>query len=289
MSNTSQENSPAPARLGLIAGGGEFPLLVAKEAALRGHEVFVAGLKGVTSPELEKLAAKVRLFRLGQISAPIDFFRENGVTQVALAGLIKHNSIFGGIMPDLRAGIIMARLKDMRAQTIFAALVEEFARDGLEIVNSAQYLGHLFPKAGHLTKTRPDADQMKSVALGWKAAKTLADLDIGLCACVASRMVLALEGAEGTDACIRRAGELCRQSDRKASGLVVVKVARSRQDMRFDLPVIGTGTLASLKEAGAAVLTIEAGKTLILDKENFLSAADKAGIAVLALNADGQM
>lgn len=277
------------AKLGLIAGGGDFPLLVAREAALRGHEVYAAGLKGVTSPELEKLAAKVRLFRLGQLSAPIDFFRDNGVTQVALAGLIKHNSIFGGVMPDLRAGLVMARLKDMRAQTIFAALTEEFAKEGLEMVNSAQYLSHLFPKAGHLTKSKPGSDEMKSISLGWKAAKTLADLDIGLCACVASRLVIALEGVEGTDACIKRAGELCRQSDRKASGLTVVKVARTRQDMRFDLPVIGTGTLRSLQEAGAVALAIEADKTLILDKENFLSAADKAGIAVLALNADGQM
>jgi len=271
-------------KVGLVAGAGKFPVLLAKEAVKNGHEVYVAGIKGIPQPELETVAAKVEYFPLGQVSAPLKFFRTAGVTEAALAGLIKHSSIFGGVLPDLRAAKILATLEDMRAETIFRALEKEFAKDGIALVSSSKFLGSMMAPAGVFTKAKPNDLQKRNIRLGWKVAKTLASADTGLTAVVCDMAVVALEALEGTDACIRRSGELLRQSGKgqTKSGIVVVKVARQKQDFRFDLPVIGKGTIESMKAAGAKVLAVEAKKTLVIDQAELTAMADEAGIVVAA-------
>jgi hypothetical protein len=276
-------------KIGLIAGAGKFPMLFAREASRRGYEVYIAGLTGVTAPELERDAKVMEYFRLGQLSSPIDFFLKNGVRRVAMAGLVRHSSIFGGVMPDLRAAKVLARIQDMRAETIFRAVADEFSRDGIEMASSAMFLDHLLAKPGLIAGKNPDKIAQSNMALGWKIAKALASMDVGLTVVVADMSVVALEAMEGTDACILRAGEIYKNAlagglKKGKSGLVVVKVAREKQDFRFDLPVIGKGTVESMAKAGAALLAIESGSTLIIDREEVSALADKHGITLISVD-----
>ncbi|OGS13874.1 MAG: hypothetical protein A2234_03385 [Elusimicrobia bacterium RIFOXYA2_FULL_58_8] len=275
-------------KIGLIAGAGSFPLIFAAEAKKAGREVIVAGLKGITPPEIEPYAAQISYFRLGQLSDPIDFFKKHGVTKVLMAGSVPHVSIFGGIIPDLRAARLIFRLKDKKANAILGAIADELAADDLELVNSATLLEHLLVKPGLLAGKKLSGDALKCAAFGWKAAKSLAALDIGLTVVLRDRVVLAAEAQEGTDACITRAGEILRRLRGSGSShaLLVVKVARPGQDMRFDLPVAGAPTLYTMKAAGAGTLVLEAGKTLILGMEDFLAAARDTGITILGADSE---
>jgi len=272
--------APISERIGLIAGGGSFPLLFAAEAKKAGREVFVVALNDITAKELEQYAAQTRWFRLGNVGGPIDYLRDSGVKKVLIVGSIPHVNIFGGILPDLRAAKLLFKLRDKKAGAIFTAVAEEFAQDGMEIVSSATLLEHLLVKPGLISGKKPDADTLKTAAFGWKAAKALSAFDVGLTVVLRDQVVLAAEGLEGTDACIKRAGEILKKLG-KGHPMTVVKVARPAQDMRFDLPVAGASTLRAMAEAGAHTLVIEAGKTLILGMEDFLAAAKDTNITVL--------
>ncbi|HOI41780.1 MAG TPA: UDP-2,3-diacylglucosamine diphosphatase LpxI [Elusimicrobiales bacterium] len=275
-----------PEKIGLIAGAGNFPLLFAREARARGCEVFTAGLTGMTSPEAEKLSKELAYFRLGQLSAPIEFFKKHGITRVLMAGKIEHVSIFGGFLPDLRAAKLLLTLKDRRPNSIFAAIAGELAKDGIEVISSATFLESSLPKPGPLTEKKPHKDRENSIAAGWKAARTVADLDIGLTVVARGGAIVAVEGMEGTDECIRRAGDIFARllpGGKPPKDMVVVKVARPGQDMRFDLPVVGTSTLEAMAAAGADTLAVEAGTTLVLEMERFLARAAELGIAVTAI------
>ncbi len=267
-----------PDKIGIIAGGGNFPLLFAAEARKAGREVCAVALDGITSREIEKHAAETRWFRLGNVGGPIDFFKERGVRKTLMAGSVPHVNIFGGVLPDLRGAKLLLKLRDKKANAIFAAIADELASEGIEVASSATLLEHLLVKPGVLAGRHLGSDTLKTAAYGWKAARTLAALDIGLTVVLRDQVVVAAEGIEGTDECIRRAGALTRE---KGGELTVVKVARPGQDMRFDLPVAGARTLRVMKENGAAALVLEAGKTLILGMEEFLAAAKDTGIAVL--------
>ncbi len=276
-------------RIGLIAGAGAFPLLFAREARARGCEVFTAGLSGMTSPEAEELSRETAYFRLGQLSAPIEFFRKHGVSRVLMAGKIEHVSIFGGFLPDLRAAKLLLTLKDRRPTSIFAAIAGELAKDGIEVISSATFLESSLPKPGALTEKKPHRDRSASIAAGWKAARTLAGLDIGLTVVARGGAIVAAEGMEGTDECIKRAGEIFRRllpGEKQPGDMVVVKVARPDQDMRFDLPVVGVPTLEAMAAAGADTLVLESGTTLILEMDRFLARAAGLGIAVAAIDPD---
>lgn len=268
-----------PDRIGLIAGGGSFPLLFAAEAKKAGREVVAVGLNDISPKEIEQYAAKTRWFRLGNVDGPITFLRDSGVKQALMVGSIPHVNIFGGIIPDFRAAKLLLKLRDKKANAIFAAVAAEFAADGIELVSTATLLEHLLVKPGLLAGKKPDADTMKTAAYGWRAAKAVSALDIGLTVVLRDQTVIAVEGMEGTDECIRRAGQLTK--GRGGAALTVVKVARPGQDMRFDLPVAGAPTLRVMKESGASTLVLEAGKTLILGMEEFLAAAKETGITVL--------
>jgi DUF1009 family protein len=265
-------------KIGLIAGGGSFPLLFAAEAKKAGREVFIVALNGITPKEIEQYAAEVGWFRLGNVGGPIGFLKERGVKKALMVGSIPHVNIFGGVVPDMRAAKLLLKLRDKKAGAIFAAVAAEFSADGIELVSTATLLEHLLVKPGLLAGKKPDDGTFSTAAYGWKAAKALAALDIGLTVVLRDQTVVAAEGLEGTDECIKRAGALTRG---KGGHLVVVKVARPGQDMRFDLPVAGARTLRVMKESGAATLVLEAGKTLILGMEEFLAAAKDTGVTVL--------
>lgn len=279
-------------KIGLIAGGGEYPVVFAREAAAKGCAVHTVALEGAADSRLEALSASIKYFKLGQLSAPIKALRDAGVEKAVMTGLVRHGSIFSVLSADLRAAAFLARLPDFRAESILGAIVKEFAKDGIEIISSATFLEHLLPKPGLLGRVRPGKLQEKSIEFGQRIARQLAAADVGLTAVVCDRMIVALEALEGTDQCILRSGELYRAAvagqkvdQSKTSGLVVVKAARPRQDFRFDLPVIGVRTIESMARAGAKTLAIEAGSTLMLSRQELLSKADSEGISVTAFTA----
>lgn len=272
--------------LGLVAGSGRFPFLVAEEAKRRGVPVVALGIPGVTDPGLEAAAGGLRWFKLGQIDAPIKALKEAGVRQVVMAGKVQHVSLFGGVLPDWRAAKVLLSLKDKRTDTVLRAVADEFAKDGLEFVSSATYLEHLLAPDGPITRLPFTRGQVADAALGWKAAKAVSGFDIGQTVIVQDGAVVAVEGMEGTDACARRACELARSQGR-APALVVVKVAKPRQDFRFDLPVVGLDTVETFRAAGVKALALEAGSTLVFDRERFAAEADAAGLAVAGFPPEG--
>ena len=186
-------------------------------------------------------------------------------------------------MPDFRTAKFLASLKSFKPNYLLTRVIEEFQKEGFEFVNSALYLEHFMPPAGVLTKKAPSSEEIKTIEYGYKVAKVIAQQDIGLTCVVSQDAVIAVEGMEGTDACILRAGELYRKSADKKNCVAVVKVARPNQDNRFDLPVIGKGTITALKEAGIKLLAFEAEKTLVLDLEEVVQMADKNGICLTAV------
>ncbi|HVE14708.1 MAG TPA: UDP-2,3-diacylglucosamine diphosphatase LpxI [Elusimicrobiota bacterium] len=268
--------------VGLIAGSGRFPILFAEEARRMGTPVAAVALSGVTDASLGSLVSKMETFKLGQVSAPLKFFKEAGVRKAVMAGKVQHASLFGGVMPDLRAVKILASLKDRRTDTILSAVADEFAKEGIELLSSATFLSHLIAREGTLTKRAPSASERADLELGWRAAKALAGFDIGQSVAVADGAVVAVEAMEGTDAMLLRAADIARANG-AAPSLALVKVAKPRQDFRFDLPVVGLETLATLEKAKARSLALEADATLIFDKDAFLAKADAMGLAVVAM------
>ncbi len=261
---------------------------MAEEARRRGVPVVALGIPGVTDPALEAAAGGVRWFKLGQIDAPIKALKEAGVRKVVMAGKVQHVSLFGGVSPDWRAAKVLFSLKDKRTDTILRAVVGEFEKDGLEFVSSALYLEHLLAPSGAVTKREFTKSQLADAALGWRAAKAIAGFDIGQTVVAQNGAIVAVEGMEGTDACVKRASELARTQGR-APGLVVVKVAKPRQDFRFDLPVVGLDTISAFRAAGVEALALEAGSTLIFDRARFASEADASGLAVVGFPAEGPL
>ncbi len=249
-------------------------------------DVVTLGIKGVTDTALEKAVGAIQYFSLGQLDKPIQAFKTAGVSQVVMAGKVQHVSLFGGVAPDWRAVKLLARLEDKRTDTILRAVADEFAKDGIEFLSSAAYLKHLLVGEGPLTARKPSAAELADVKLGWKAAKALAALDIGQTVVMSEGAVVAVEGMEGTDACIKRASVLARTYQRTPH-LTVVKVAKPRQDLRFDIPVIGLDSLETFEGAGVTALAVEAGTTLMFDKDEFLKKADARKLAIVGLKPEG--
>ncbi|MDE2039068.1 MAG: UDP-2,3-diacylglucosamine diphosphatase LpxI [Elusimicrobia bacterium] len=273
--------------LGLIAGSGRFPVLVAQEARRAGLAVVALGLEGVTDvPALEAVVGRVPLYKLGQLEKPLAAFKAAGVSKAVMAGKVQHVSLFGGVLPDLRSARLLARLRDKRTDTILKAVADEFAKEGIELLSSVGYLGHLLVGRGVQTARKPSGGELADARLGWRAAKALAAVDVGQTVVCGDGAVVSLEGMEGTDACVRRSGELARSQGRR-SPLTVVKVAKPKQDPRFDIPVLGLDSLAVFAEAGVTSLALEADSTLIFDKPEFLKRADAQGLAIAGYPAEG--
>lgn len=266
--------------LGLLAGNGRFPFLVAQEARKKGRRVVVVGIREEADPGLEQVVDTFHWAFVGQLNKWVHLFKSEGVKEVVMAGLVRHSNMYADFKkfhPDMRALRLFWRLKDRKADTILGGVAEELAKDGLELIPSIQHLTHYLAPEGTLTKRKPNSQEEADIQFGYKLAKGMAGLDVGQTVCVKNKAVIAVEAMEGTDRCIRRAGELAR------GNFVVVKVAKPKQDLRFDVPVIGLNTIETFQEAGGGVLAVEAGKTLVLDQEQLLDWANSEKISIVGV------
>jgi UDP-2,3-diacylglucosamine hydrolase len=247
---------------------------LAQEAKRQGRRIVAIAVEGETDPNLEPLVDRFHWVPLGQIKKTIGLLKDGGVEEAIMAGQVKHAKLFSVLKLDTTAIRILATVRDKKTDTILGAIADEFAKSGIKFLSSVTYLQDFLAPEGPMTSRKPSSDQKKDIEFGFKTAKAVAGLDLGQTVCVKDQAVVAIEAMEGTDACILRAGPL------SGGGFTVVKVAKPRQDVRFDVPVIGRRTLESLKNAGAAVLAVEAGKTLFFDKDAFLREADDLGLVI---------
>jgi DUF1009 family protein len=279
-------------RLGLIAGNGTFPLLVLDAARAQGAEVVVAAIKEETFPQIERRgAAAVHWLSLGELSKLIETFKREGVTRAVMAGQVKHKQIFSSIKPDWRLAKLLLSLGTRNTDSLIGAVAKVLEDEGIHLISSTAYLEPLLAKAGVLTRRAPTEAERKNIEYGRKVARHLAQYDIGQTVVIAESACVTVEAMEGTDATILRAGEIMKSlgSEAAASGaaalsraLTVVKVAKPGQDMRFDVPVVGVATIEAMRQAGATALALDAGKCLLLDGDKIVSAADQAGITLVA-------
>ncbi len=276
-------------KLGLIAGNGRFPFLVLEAAKGRGMEVVVAAIKEETFPEIEKAgAAAVHWMSLGELSKLIDTFRRAGVERAVMAGQVKHKQIFSSIRPDWRLAKLLLSLGSRNTDSLIGAVAKVLADEGITLISSTELLEPLLAKPGVLTKRRPTEQERKDIAYGRDVARHLAQYDIGQTVVVAGAACVAVEAMEGTDATIERAGHIMESladggdASTLARDLVVVKVAKPNQDMRFDVPVIGVRTIETMQRANATCLAIDEGKCLLIDGDAIIDAANRAEIAILS-------
>ena len=276
-------------KLGLIAGNGRFPFLVLEAAKGRGMEVVVAAIKEETFPEIEKAgAAAVHWMSLGELSKLIDTFRREGVERAVMAGQVKHKQIFSSIRPDWRLAKLLLSLGSRNTDSLIGAVAKVLADEGINLISSTELLEPLLAKAGVLTRRRPTEQERKDIAYGRDVARHLAQYDIGQTVVVAGAACVAVEAMEGTDATIERAGHIMESLGHEgdastlARDLVVVKVAKPNQDMRFDVPVIGVKTIETMQRANATSLAIDPGKCLLIDGDAVIDAANRAEIAILS-------
>ncbi|MCG3148086.1 MAG: UDP-2,3-diacylglucosamine pyrophosphatase LpxI [Verrucomicrobiae bacterium] len=265
--------------LGIIAGNGEFPLLLARCARQQGLRVVAAAFEGETQPGIESLVDEFEWVRVGQLNKLSQAFTKRGIQRAIMAGGITPATLFKNLSLDLRMIAVAARLKKRNAETIFGAIADELGKDGVELLDPRPFLGDSIPQTGNLTRQKPNSDQQDDITFGLQIAKAIAALDIGQTVVVKRGTVLAVEGFEGTDACIRRGGELAGEK----GGAVVVKVSKPKQDFRFDIPCIGLKTLESCAAGKIAVLAIEAGSSLLLDKEKILETARRQDLVIVGV------
>ena len=276
-----------PMKLGLLAGAGEFPIVFARAAQRAGHQVFGLGVAGMASPDLAEACDEFRFAPLARMGRSIRLLKKARVDRVIMAGKIEKTVLFHPfrwlrLLPDWRTIHMWYRFarENKKDDTILLAVIREFELDGLIFDSALNYAPELLVKHGFLTQRRPTPSQWKDIRFGWDLAREMGRLDVGQTVVVNDTAVIAVEAIEGTDRCIRRAGELCRR------GFTVVKVAKPRQDLRFDVPTIGVETIKTMHEAGGKVLAVEAGMTIILKPEEVAEVADKLGIAIVAVNAE---
>ncbi|HEV2697162.1 MAG TPA: UDP-2,3-diacylglucosamine diphosphatase LpxI [Terriglobales bacterium] len=277
-------------KLGLIAGNGRFPFLVLDAARAQGYQVVVAAIKEETFPEIESRgAAAVHWLSLGELSKLIEMFQRAGVTRAIMAGQVKHKQIFSSIRPDWRLAKLLFSLTTRNTDSLLGAVAKVLADEGIALEDSTALLEPLLVKPGVLTRALSEQER-KNVEYGRMVARGLGQFDIGQTVVVAENACVAVEAMEGTDATIERAGQIMASLDPGASALArsltVVKIAKPKQDMRFDVPVVGVKTIEVMRKAGATCLALDAGKCLLLDGDAVIHAADDAEIAVLADSAD---
>ena len=267
------------ALIGLIAGNGRFPFLVLQAARSLGYELVVIAIREEAWDTLEQSAheqgARLHWVSLGELGRCIALLREAGVTQAVMAGQVKHAKIFSGIVPDLTLLAVLTRLKARNTDALISAVADVLADSGITLVDSTAFLAPLLASSGILTLRLPSTDELDDLAFGYHAADAIAGCDIGQTIAVKDKAVVAVEAMEGTDEVIARAGRLA------GPGTRIIKVAKPGQDMRFDVPVVGVSTVTAMRAAGGSALSIDAGRTLILDGESFITAANDAGIAVV--------
>jgi len=279
-------------KLGLIAGNGRFPFLVLDAARAQGYDVVVAAIKEETFPEIESHgAAAVHWMSLGELSKLIEAFQREGVTRAVMAGQVKHKQIFSSIRPDWRLAKLLFSLTTRNTDSLLGAVAKVLADEGITLENSTSLLEPLLVKPGVLTKRAPTEQEKKNIAYGREVARALGQYDIGQTVVIAESACVAVEAMEGTDATIERAGQIMASLAIGGSepgkstldrSLTVVKIAKPKQDMRFDVPVVGVKTIEVMRKAGASCLALDAGKCLLIDGDAVIVAADEVGVAILA-------
>ena len=274
-------------KLGLIAGNGRFPFLVLDAARAQGYNVVVAAIKEETFPDIESHgASSVHWLSLGELSKLIETFQREGVTRAVMAGQVKHKQIFSSIRPDWRLAKLLLSLTTRNTDSLLGAVAKVLADEGIVLESSTALLEPLLAKAGVLTKRVPSAQEKKNIEYGRTVARGLAQYDIGQTVVIAESACVALEAMEGTDATIERAGQLMATLDpgrsTLARELTVVKVAKPKQDMRFDVPVVGVNTIEVMRKARATCLALDAGKCLLIDGDAVIVAANAAEITIIA-------
>jgi DUF1009 family protein len=306
-------------RYGLIAGNGKFPFLVAEGARRAGVSLAVAAIYEETDPELENVSERFTWVGIGQLGKMIRFFKSEGVEKAIMAGQVKHVQIFSRTVPDARMLKVLLKLPRRNTDALIGAVASELQSEGIELVDSTCFLQDYLPDKGTLTRREPDAREREDVEYGLEVAREIARLDLGQTIVVRARACVAIEAMEGTDATIRRAGELIngqrsssndpdqnveetndsktsgrltalaghlirgRQSKLNSGRLTVVKVAKPDQDMRFDVPVVGVPTIEAMIDAGATCLCLTAGKTLLFDRDEMIALANQSNIAIIAV------
>jgi UDP-2,3-diacylglucosamine hydrolase len=271
-------DGPVP-RIGLIAGNGKFPFLALQGARDLGHDVTVVAVKEEASADLEdaarKAGADLHWVSLGQLGKCIKLLKAAGVSQAVMAGQVKHVKIFSGIVPDLTLLSVLARLKARNTDALISAVADVMRNDGIELLDSTAFLSPLLAREGVLSARAPTEQEHADFEFGYRMADAVAALDIGQTIAVKHKAVVAVEAMEGTDEVIGRAGDLA------GPGVRIIKVAKPNQDMRFDVPVIGVATIQAMRIAGASALSIDAGRTLVLDGEHVFASANEASIAIV--------
>jgi len=266
-------------KLGLIAGNGRFPFLVLDAARSLGYDVTIIAIKEEADQDLQEAAARanagMHVVSIGQLGTFLKILKDEQITQAVMAGQVKHVKIFGGFVPDLTAMSLFARLATKNTDSLIGAVADLMRERGVELVNSATFLEPLLAGEGQLSVRVPSEAEDKDLQFGYRMADTIAGLDIGQTIAVKHQAVVAVEAMEGTDETIARAGYLA------GDGVTIIKVAKPNQDMRFDVPIVGLATIQAMRVAGAKVLSVDAGKTLIFDKDAFLASANEAQIAVV--------
>lgn len=264
-------------KIGIIAGGGQLPLLFASSARQQGLMVYAAAHRGETDEQLADQVEGLIWIKLGQLGKIVSFFRKENITKAVLIGSITKTNIFRDIRPDLKGIGLWNKIDIKQDDAILRAVADQLAKDGIEIVASSQYVPELIFPQGILTRKKLSKEQKNDIIFGWQIAREIGKLDIGQCIVVRNQTVLAVEAIEGTDEAIRRGGRLCREK------AVVIKVRKPGQDLRFDLPAIGPKTIATMQEVRAAVLAVEAGYALLFDREAVIKAAEAAGLIIVGV------
>ena len=264
--------------IGIIAGGGQFPLLFIEAAHKAGRRVVVVAHKGETDEDVAQAADAVCWVKLGQLGKLISFFKREGVGETVFLGTITKTQIFRDILPDLKGISLWNKIDRKQDDAILRAIAETLEVEGIKVLESTLYLRHLLFPAGVLTKKKPNKKQRLDIEFGWQNARAIGKLDIGQCVVIRDCSVLAVEAIDGTDATILRGGALAKEK------AVVVKVKKPGQDFRFDLPATGLTTIKSLKSVKGAVLAVEAGQSLLFDRELMIEEANKAGIVVVGVS-----
>ncbi|HVB34436.1 MAG TPA: UDP-2,3-diacylglucosamine diphosphatase LpxI [Patescibacteria group bacterium] len=264
---------------GLIAGNGDFPLLVLEGARRSGIEMAVIAIREEATPELDRAARRVHWVSLGELNRAIELLHQEGVKKAVMAGQVRHRQIFSDIPPDGRMAPLLARLAARNTDALIGAVAYVLQQEGIELVDSTIFLAHLLPPAGLLSRRAPDEREAGDMVYGREVARKIAGLDLGQTVVVAERACVAIEAMEGTDETIERASRLA-----GGQPLTVVKVSKPKQDMRFDVPVVGPRTIEVMQRSRATALAIDAGRTLVFDRQRVVELADAEGIAIQAFS-----
>jgi DUF1009 family protein len=270
-------------KYGLIAGNGRFPILALATARSLGHEVIAIGITGEAAKDIEQLAARSYWVTIGELSKLIDILKREGITDVIMAGQVKHVSIFSSIRPDWRLAKLLASLRERNTDALIGGVAKVLADEGIHLGDSTRLLRPLLAAKGVLTRRRPDSDEERDLRYGRRVANALAGFDVGQSVAVAERACVAVEAMEGTDAMLRRAASLV-----NGRPLRLAKVARRRKHLLFDVPVAGPGTIATMKDTNSTAIAVDAGRTLLLDRDEMLDAANAAGIAIVGVEPEDE-